>query len=135
MQHRGRKSAEEQEALANLTQQRPDPPSFLTKAQKDVWRRVVDAMRADWFRDETLDLLVEYCQQVTLSRTINKRIEAYPMSAPLADLQKLQYMKDKAARLIATLATKMRITQQSTYHSERKKVGDAPAVDPWSSLQ
>jgi phage terminase small subunit len=111
--------------------QRPDPQPHLTKEQREIWRRIVNALPADWFRDETLDLLAEYCEQVTLSRKISQFIDELTPADGAEDLRKLQMMKDKSSRVLMSLATKMRLSQQSTYHSEKvKTTADVPDA-PW----
>ena len=129
MKHRGRKSAGE---VAVLTQ-RPDPLPQLNKDEKEIWQRVVNGLPSDWFRPETLDLLREYCHQISLSLKIQKMIVKLPMDAPPADMERFVRLKEKTSRMIVTLATKMRLSQQSTYDREKVKSGGAPADDPWSS--
>lgn len=127
MEHRGRKSEGEVAVLA----QRPDPPRDLTAKQKEIWRRVCSGLPVGWFREETLDLLAEYCEQKTLSAKLSKMIDKLPNDGRIEDLEKLVRLKEKTARMVISLATKMRISQQATYHSEKSKNPGAPDDDPW----
>ena len=127
---RGRRSAASQD-IPRVQSQRPEPQPHLTKEQREIWRRIVNSLPADWFRDETLDLLAEYCEQVTLSRKISQFIDELTPADGAEDLRKLQMMKDKSSRVLMSLATKMRLSQQATYHSEKsKKTADIPDT-PW----
>lgn len=115
--------------------QRPAPASHLTAAQKKIWTRVVDALPPEWFRAETLDLLGEYCRQVTLSRKISKMIDKLPLDAPGQELERLVRLMEKTARMTVTLSTKMRLSQQATYHKSKVKDGSTPSDDPWQVVQ
>lgn len=133
MKQRGRKSAAALDAAA-LTTKRPEPLKHLTAQQKEIWNRVVADLPADWFPRETLDMLAEYCEQVTISRKLSKQILSLPNDA-VADTEKLIRLKEKTARVMVTLATKMRMSQQATYHPEKSKNTDAPAETPWQNLR
>lgn len=130
MRQRGRKSAGAMDAAQPLTQ-RPAPLPGLSAAQKTIWKRIVDGLPPDWFRPETLDLLAEYCEQITASRKISKMIDKLPNKDSVDELEKLIRLKEKTARVMATLATKMRISQQSTYDREKVKDNSPPADNPW----
>lgn len=130
-QQRGRKTAGALEAVVST--QRPEPATHLTDEQKEIWTRVVNALPPEWFRAETLDLLSRYCAQVTAARQLDQRIEALPADAPLADLKLLMALQDKASRVIMSLATKMRLSQQSTYDKVKRKDSPDKPVDPWPS--
>jgi hypothetical protein len=114
--------------------QRPEPAKHLTKVQKEIWQRVTSELPIDWFRAETLDMLAEYCEVVTMSRKVGRAIDKLPVDAPATEIERLVRVKDKASRLVTTLATKMRLTQQSSYDRERVKGGAPPASDPWLTL-
>ena len=130
MKQRGRKTAGALEAAVST--QRPEPLKHLTPEGKAIWMRVVNALQADWFRQETLDLLAEYCEQVLISRKIGKMILKLPLQDSGAELERLIRLKEKTARLTITLSTKMRISQQSTYDKSRLKEDPTATDDPWS---
>ena len=129
---RGRKTAGA--LAAAVSTQRPAPAAHLTDEQAEIWQRVVDSLPPEWFRPETLDLLGEYCVQVTTSRKVAKMIDALPVDAPAERLQQLIYLTEKTARLTISLATKMRISQQSTYDREKVKQTAKKASDPWLTV-
>ena len=130
---RGRKTAAELEArdVALATMERRPPPDDFTEDQAAVWNRVVSELPPDWFYAETLDLLREYCEQVVLAQIVGKRITKVSPRAKIGELERLVRMKERCSRVIMSLATKMRLTQQSFYAAETVKDRTVPAADPW----
>ena len=128
--HRGRKSAAEKEALAALraARKRPAPPKHLTTTQKKIWRRTCSELPADWFRPETLDLLEDYCGWVEMNQQLLGRMPA--ADAPIDEVERYIRNREKVTSRVVQLATKMRITQQSTYDRERVKE-TTDVDDPW----
>jgi hypothetical protein len=111
--------------------QRPKPPAGMPESQCVYWRVVVDSMPADWFRPEQLPLLVQYCRHNVAADRIALMIEEGErrmLSSEPADfdldivsLDRLLKMQERESRAIATLATKMRLSQQSTYDKSKRK--------------
>jgi hypothetical protein len=110
---------------------RPDPPAGMPEAQCVYWRIIVDSLPAHWFRPEQLPLLVQYCRHSVRSDVVALMIEEYDnrvLSSEPADfdvdivsLDRLLKMQRQESQIIAMLATKMRISQQSTYDKSKKK--------------
>ena len=76
--------------------------------------------------------LVQYCRHVVTARRIHQLIEALQTDAELDfkawhDALKMQ---QRESGVLASLATKMRISQQSTYDKSRKK-GESGTAKPW----
>ena len=92
--------------------QAPDP---LTPEQADVWASVVGARSADYFGEDAVPLLEEYCRVVTMCRFLAVQVEAATAGGEVADLKVLLDMRDKEAKRMASLATKLRLTNQSRY--------------------
>lgn len=141
MATRGRKSAASKEvSAAHLPGQRPAPPRDLTKFQSDEWRAVVARMPADWFTRETHGLLVQYVRHVENAAKLATAIDAFPASHLLTEdgaerFDKLTKMAEREGRAMSSLATRMRLTQQSRYKAETaatasKNAGTA-AKKPW----
>ncbi|MDX1528902.1 MAG: hypothetical protein R3337_09770 [Gammaproteobacteria bacterium] len=155
MAQRGRASAAAQAVVppeddSNVVglPRRPRPPKCLNEEQAAEWTDVVKRLPADWFPRETHQLLIEYCRHVVvanrISREIEKLMEKHPADGevgefdeaknawkgglPLSRLDALCKAHARETKLIENLATKMRMTQQSSYDPEKKKgrVGDAP---------
>jgi hypothetical protein len=113
---------------------RPDAPYDLTDEQADEWRSVVNRLPADWFPRETWPMLSQYCRHVVQSRRVAQLVEQ-AQSAEEFDLKQydtLLKMAERESRCIASLATRMRITQQSSYDKSKKK-GSGGIKKPWES--
>lgn len=127
MAKRGRKSGAELAVAAIVspieTVQRPDAPYDLTDEQSQEWWSVVNRMPADWFPRETHGLLAQYCRHVVAARrvaTLVKSIEA-DAEFDIVAYDRALKMQEREGRAISSLATRMRITQQTTYDKSRKK--------------
>ena len=96
-----------------------DPPTGLTEDQADVWRSVVGARSADFFGEDAIPLLEEYCRVVVMCRLLAMQIEAVIAGSDGEEtaglLKSFLDMRDKESRRMSSLATKLRITNQSRY--------------------
>ena len=104
---------------------RPIPPDELNDEESAEWRAIVARMPADWFARETFPLLVQYCWHVVSARRIRQLLEAIEAekgfdSTGWHDALKMQ---QRESAIICSLATKMRISQQSSYDKSKKKGG------------
>lgn len=111
---------------------RPAPPDELNEEQAAEWRNVVNRLPADWFPAETHSMLAQYCRHVIAARRIGQLV-ARAESGDEFDLReydKLLQMQDREGRAMSSLATRMRMTQQSTY-SEKKSKGGTISGKPW----
>lgn len=135
MEQRGRKGAAQLTVVTaeNIVQiGRPEPPEDLTPEQAAVWSEVVNRLPADWFPAETWPLLAQYCRHVMAARAIASMIERLQSSDAfnIEDFDALLRMQEREGRALSSLATRMRITQQSTY-SARKSSGSTKNRKPW----
>jgi hypothetical protein len=112
---------------------RPDAPYDLTDEQAAEWWAVVNRMPADWFPRETHGMLTQYCRHVVSARRIAQLIEQAVAAEPfeVIEYQRLLVMQGLEGRAISSLATKMRLSQQSTYDRTTKK--PAAGRKPWES--
>ena len=103
--------------------ERPEPQEGLTNEQSTVWCNVVDRLPADWFPSETHDMLAQYCRHVISSRRVADLIEMLTAQEEFAaeDYDRLLKMQEREGRAISALATRMRLSQQSTYSKDRNK--------------
>lgn len=138
MGQRGRKSAQSLTVTTSgeiSAVERPQPPDELTDEQAFEWRAIVNRMPADWFPRETWPLLIQYCRHIISARRICQVIgkleqeEDFDFKA-YSDALKIQA---RESQIITTLATKMRISQQSTYDKSRKK-GSGGTSKPWDDV-
>jgi hypothetical protein len=125
---RGRKSAASLMIadLANTIERMPrqKPPHDLNDEEVEVWHAVVMSMPADWFDSGTVPLLSQYCRHVVQARHIAGLIENATGAKRLVvkEYNQLLKMQQRESSIICSLATKMRITQQSiTNHRGNKK--------------
>ncbi len=148
MAQRGRQSAAARSMVATMTtleqDTRPEPPEDLEPAEIKIWRDLVARMPADWFPIETLPLLEQYCKLVAGIKFIDKIIRNIEKSSnpDMDKWQKVSNIRRLDTQMIGILATKMRLTQQSSYNKANSyvakkksaKAAVAPAVPthPWS---
>jgi hypothetical protein len=114
---------------------RPIPPSELSLEQRNEWLAVVNRLPAEWFPRETHPLLAQYCRHVVAARRISQlvdRLEADADNFSVEEYDRLLKMQEREGRALSSLATRMRITQQSTYDkTERKQTKSA--ARPWAN--
>jgi hypothetical protein len=111
---------------------RQKPPHDLTDEEVEVWAAVVSTEPADWFSPSTVPLLAQYCRHVVHAKRIAELIERATSDPDLAisAYDRMLKMQDRESRAIASLATKMRISQQSTTNHRGNKVKTA-SRKPW----
>lgn len=103
--------------------ERPRPPEDLTDEMAGEWIAIVNRLPADWFTHETTPLLAQYCRHICASRRVAalvEQAEADP-ECDLKDYDRLLKMQEREGRALTSLATKMRLSQQSTYDKSKKK--------------
>lgn len=111
---------------------RPDAPYDLTDEQASEWWAVVNRLPAEWFPRETHAMLAAFCRHTIAARHIAQLIVAAEQRRKLNlnEYSKLLRMQEREGRAITSLATKMRISQQSTVRAELAHKPDV--VDsPW----
>lgn len=124
---------------------RPSPPAELSKEQRMEWLAVVNRLPGDWFQPETYPMLAQYCRHVVSARRVaeliatledemskeppegESKVEA--MLGATRTMDRLLKMQEREGRAMSSLATKMRLTQQSTYSPKHRK----PSTEkkPW----
>ena len=134
MGDRGRKSAAALSVRPPSAEvmERPAPPHDLLDEHVEIWRGVVDALPADWFTADNIPLLSQYCRHVVDARRVSELIELATGDPDLCvkDYERLLKMQQRESQIIATLATKMRVSQQSTTNHRGNK--EKPkARKPW----
>lgn len=117
------------------TIRRPDPPDVLNDEQSEEWRKIVNRLPADWFPSETHGLLEQYCRHLVRARRLAQAIDAAESADPfdVKLYRDLLRSEEQQSHVIATLSSKMRISQQSTYDKSRRK----PKLNkaPWASKE
>ena len=112
---------------------RPDPLPELTDEQAEEWRAIAAALPGDWFSRDNLPLLAAYCRHIVAMRHVAQLItaEEAKVKLDLARFDRLLGMQDRESRAMSALATRMRISQQSTYNMKKVK---KPVLEsePWA---
>lgn len=143
MTARGRKSAASKEvSTAQLPGQRPAAPRGLTKFQKAEWEAIVGRMPADWFTRETHGLLVQYVRHAENANKLAGVLDRFPVADLATEdgaerFDKLTKMAEREGRAMSSLATRMRLTQQSRYNAKNASTGadkaGSAAKKPWET--
>lgn len=136
METRGRKSAAELSVISGdgiVTVRRPEPPADLTEDQAREWHEVVNRLPADWFPRETHGMLAQYCRHLINARRVAALIEkGVAEGCDIDTYDRLLKMQEREGRAISSLATRMRISQQSTMSEKKRKPG-LTLPKPWES--
>lgn len=140
MEGSGRKSVGVLALVSPLPGQRLEPPETLTVAQKATWRAVVATKPPEWFAADSAPVLIAYCKAVETYSHLSALVEKYQAKKRLnlAALKAYGFAlaaQEKQAKLIAMLATKMRLVQQSRYTTQSAGTADRRTANtekkPW----
>lgn len=115
---------------------RLSPPDDLTVAQATLWRAVVDSKPVEWFGEDSAPVLKEYVRAVAMCDLLAMQIEAAIAGGEPGEMKGCLDMRDKESKRVASLATKLRLTQQSRYtpqaaNTANRKVSDG--LKPWQT--
>lgn len=136
MRQRGRKSAAALAIAENHLCEaikRPDAPYDLSDEEAEEWWAVVNRMPADWFPRETHGMLAQYCRHVVRARRVAQLVhEEEKLQFDLDRYDQLLKMQERESRIMSSLATRMRISQQATVRAEQARKPPA-ARPPWQS--
>jgi len=113
---------------------RPEPLQELTTEQRIEWILVVNSLPAEWFPGGTHKVLAQYCRHAVASRHVSQMIEKIERAdmIDVDEYDRLLKMQERESRILVSLATKMRITQQAAYHPEKTKSATV-IKPPWES--
>jgi hypothetical protein len=121
MRQRGRKSvASLAVVVPDVRQQRPPAPATLSAEERVIWHDIVGKLRADWFQGCEVMLEI-FVRSIVLERFVTQQIKATDPSDSqrLASLMRCQ--RDTAA-VIASYATKMRLTPRASFDRTAPKL-------------
>lgn len=112
--------------------ERQKPPHDLSDEEVEIWHAVVSSVAADWFTRGTTPLLSQYCRHAVQARRLAELIEKATSDPELEikDYDRLLKMQQRESAAISMLATKMRISQQSTTNHRGNKNTQA-GRKPW----
>jgi hypothetical protein len=113
---------------------RPQPPPEFGDEARHEWLAVVNRLPADWFPRETHAMLAQYCRHVVCASRIAQvidRLEREQEGFDIDEYDRLLKMQEREGRTLSSLATRMRMTQQSTYDETKRKPIEKKAK-PWA---
>jgi hypothetical protein len=134
MEGRGRKSTASLTVVPAGLPSRLEPPTGMSEAQANLWREVVAGKPVEWFAADNAPLLVEYVRAVDTANLLDAMISAQFAGKGDDSLKDLLTMRDREAKRAVSIATKLRLTQQSRYTPQAAATADRKAGDgkkPW----
>jgi hypothetical protein len=111
-------------------------PDDLNEAEAKVWRAVVDSKPREWFGEDSAPLLREYVRAICMCDFLEERIKALLETNPAPKgFKSLLDMRDKESRRASSLATRLRLTQQSRYTPQAAGTASKKAAGkrPWQA--
>lgn len=113
----------------------PAPADLPTEEERALWRDIVESKPADWFGPDSLPILKEYIRAVATGNLLAAKIGAALDGDDASLIKFLLDMRDKEARRASSLATKLRLTQQSRYgaRSADRANHRATGKRPWQT--
>lgn len=112
----------------------PEESEGLTPPELALWSRVIESKPAGWFGADSAPLLVEYVRAVSMCDLLDRRVrDAMEADDDDETVKRLLDMRDKESRRATTIATKLRLTQQSRYTPQAAATADKRASGrrPW----
>ena len=123
MNQRGRRSnAAKAVVIKGGFGRRPEPPADLTERQAEIWREIVSSEAPDFFNTGALrGLLADYCRRRDAAEGVSAIINVFKPewlknSEGAKRYKDLLMMRDIETRGATSLATKLRLTNQSRYY-------------------
>lgn len=104
-------------------------PGELSPAEAKLWTQVVESKPADWFGADSWPVLREYVRAAVMCDHLATVIAG----ASRDQLKRALDMRDRESRRAVSLATKLRLTQQSKYDPRGAATADrrAGGKRPW----
>ena len=109
------------------------PPRGLSDDESRLWREVVDSKPVEWFQPDSAPLLTEYVRAVVMSGQLDIQVKAALVGSETGELKALLDMRDKESKRVVSIATKLRLTQQSRYTPQAAATANKKAAGgrPW----
>ena len=128
-----RKSAASLSVVAIGAPARLAPPEDLTSDQAARWVAVVQSKPVDWFGPDSAPLLKEYVRAEAMCDLLAVQIEGAIAGGETGEVKALLDMRDKESKRLTSIATKLRLTQQSRYTPQAAATADrkASGARPW----
>lgn len=142
MKQRGRKSAAQLATVTAMPLRMLEAPGDLSPEEAAVWSRVAATKPGDWWDAGSMPLLAQYARATVqaelvaeLVRTVGQNMVADP--SELGRYKELRKLQAALSAEMTSLATKMRLTQQSRYNAKNSDTasrrGGGGGMKPWHS--
>lgn len=138
MKQRGRQSGSALTSVTAFPIRLLEPPEDLSDQEACVWARVVATKPADWWDAGSIPLLAQYARAAAQSDVVAelvRRVSEALVSDPdeLGRYKDLRKIQAALSAEMTSLATKMRLTQQSRYNHKNSDTASRKAVanKPW----
>ena len=92
-----------------------EAPDYLTSEQAAIWAQTVRARPSDYFGEDAVPLLVEYCRAAAMCDDLALQVEAAKVGGEKGVLKLALQLRDMESRRLTSIGTKLRITNQSRY--------------------
>jgi hypothetical protein len=99
-------------------------PDDLTEEEAALWRKIVEAKPAEWFGEDSAPVLLEYVRAKISCDQLHKRVTQALDNHDDDELQSVMRLRDMESRRLVSLATKLRLTQQSRYTPKAAATAD-----------
>lgn len=113
----------------------PPPPADLSPAEAKLWTETVETKPADWFGPDSWPVLKEFCRAAVMCDALAKVAARAVRSKDTSSIKSVLSMRDMEARRVASMATKLRLTQQSRYGPRAAETANnrTKGKRPWQS--
>lgn len=113
-------------------------PTELSESERALWAEITESKPSDWFGADSAPLLKEYVRAVVLCDVLDEKVKramGAETETPVGDIKLLLDMRDKEAKRATSLATKLRLTQQSRYTPQAANTANSRASGkrPWQT--
>lgn len=108
-------------------------PEGLAPEESALWADVVASKPVDWFQSDSAPLLKEYVRAVHMCDLLSFQVSAAIAGGEPGELKEVLKLRDMESKRVASLATKLRLTQQSRYTPQAASTADkkAGSARPW----
>ena len=109
-------------------------PAELSAYEAQIWSAIVATKPGDWFQADCAPILLAYCKHISTAATLDQKIgEFNPDAADKADWATYLGLMDarrKETGKVESCATKLRLTPQARYDTQKAAVADRKASGP-----
>lgn len=108
-------------------------PDDLSDTERVLWVEIVESKPSDWFGPDSEPILKEYVRAAAACDLLAGKVSKALEGDDAGVVKFMLDLRDKEARRAASLATKLRLTQQSRYGPRGAARADAkaPGKRPW----